>query len=53
MKIVAISDTHQTFPKLPKGDILIHCGDYSLLPKSSKHHFNVTSKELKKLNNWK
>ncbi len=30
MKIVCISDTHGLFPKnLPKGDILIHAGDWS------------------------
>tara|TARA_R100001086_G_C11823325_1_gene254652 strand:- start:563 stop:1273 length:711 start_codon:yes stop_codon:yes gene_type:complete len=34
MKFVIISDTHTRFDKdLPDGDVLIHCGDYSLLPK--------------------
>lgn len=27
MKIVFISDTHRQKPKLPKGELLIHCGD--------------------------
>ena len=27
MRIIAISDTHTARPPLPKGDILIHCGD--------------------------
>jgi Icc-related predicted phosphoesterase len=31
MKLVIISDTHDKFIKeLPAGDVLIHCGDYSL-----------------------
>lgn len=29
MKIIAISDTHMSHPELPKGDILIHAGDFS------------------------
>lgn len=28
-KIVLISDTHNNYPKLPEGDILIHAGDFS------------------------
>ena len=30
MKIIAISDTHGKTPILPKGDILVHCGDWSM-----------------------
>lgn len=33
IEIIHISDTHSTFPDLPKGDFLIHTGDYSFLPK--------------------
>jgi Icc-related predicted phosphoesterase len=29
MKIVCISDTHGYQPKLPEGDVLVHCGDFS------------------------
>lgn len=31
MKLVVISDTHdRTIKEVPKGDVLIHCGDYSI-----------------------
>src|SRR5574343_185251 len=30
LKIVAISDTHGKTPILPKGDVLVHCGDWSM-----------------------
>lgn len=26
-RFVCVSDTHNTIPSLPKGDVLIHCGD--------------------------
>ena len=29
MKLVLISDTHNTEPNVPNGDVLIHCGDMS------------------------
>lgn len=29
-RIVAVSDTHNSFPQLPAGDIFIHCGDLTL-----------------------
>lgn len=36
MKIVHISDTHRSrFDDVPKGDVLVHTGDYSLLSKHS------------------
>jgi predicted phosphodiesterase len=28
-RIVCISDTHNQTPKLPKGDVLIHAGDFT------------------------
>lgn len=28
-KIVCVSDTHETFPELPDGDILLHAGDWT------------------------
>lgn len=31
MKIVALSDTHNTYPKLPDGDVLVHAGDFTYL----------------------
>ena len=39
IRLVSISDTHGQIDKvtIPKGDILIHCGDIST--KGSKHHF--------------
>ncbi len=27
MRIVVVSDTHNSYPKVPPGDIFIHCGD--------------------------
>lgn len=30
MKIIAVSDTHGKTPILPKGDVLVHCGDWSM-----------------------
>ena len=29
MKLVLLSDTHNTQPNVPNGDVLIHCGDFS------------------------
>lgn len=28
-RFVLVSDTHSTYPKLPKGDVLCHAGDLS------------------------
>lgn len=45
IKIVSISDTHLSFPeKVPKGDVLIHCGDFL--------KFNSTIQHLEEFNNW-
>jgi Icc-related predicted phosphoesterase len=29
MRVVVVSDTHDNYPELPEGDLLIHCGDFS------------------------
>ena len=51
VKIVHISDTHQYFPKdLPKADILIHTGDYSLLSKFAGLKQQIT--ELNEFNDY-
>jgi len=34
LTIVCISDTHCKFVELPPGDILIHCGDFSIYGKN-------------------
>lgn len=53
MKIVAISDTHQAYIKdLPKGDVLIHAGDFSLLPKNAHENRELMEAELRDLKNW-
>ncbi len=53
MKIVAISDTHQTYlTDLPKGDILIHSGDFSLLPKNVSSNRELMISELSDLKSW-
>lgn len=53
MKIVAISDTHQAYlTDLPPGDILIHAGDFSLLPKNVSSNRELMVSELTDLKNW-
>ncbi|WP_127714141.1 metallophosphoesterase [Halobacteriovorax sp. HLS] len=53
MKIVAVSDTHQAYLKnMPAGDILIHAGDFSLLPKNSYENRELMLSELSDLKNW-
>ena len=53
MKIVAVSDTHQAYLEdLPKGDVLIHAGDFSLLPKNSYKNRDLMIQELTDLKNW-
>ena len=53
MKIVAVSDTHQTYlDEMPEGDILIHAGDFSLLPKNSHQNREMMISELTDLKNW-
>lgn len=53
MKIVAISDTHQAYLKdLPDGDILIHSGDFSLLPKNVSSNRQLMISELTDLRDW-
>lgn len=36
MKLVFISDTHCAQPKIPDGDVLIHCGDHTYQGKSQE-----------------
>ena len=43
MKIVAISDTHGTFPVLPDGDVLVHAGDGTMMG---------TTKQITELEDW-
>ena len=43
MKLVIVSDTHGHKPKLPDGDVLIHCGDFSGMG---------SIKELANFNQW-
>ena len=46
MKIISISDTHQSYPfNLPEGDVLIHTGDYSFLPKSARYNIELMKQE--------
>jgi Icc-related predicted phosphoesterase len=53
MKIVAISDTHQAYLKdLPSGDVLIHSGDFSLLPKNVSSNRELMIGELTDLRDW-
>ena len=53
MKIVAVSDTHQAYlDNMPSGDILIHAGDFSLLPKNSYNNRELMISELTDLKNW-
>jgi Icc-related predicted phosphoesterase len=53
MKIVAVSDTHQAYLEdMPKGDILIHAGDFSLLPKNAHENRELMISELTDLKNW-
>jgi Icc-related predicted phosphoesterase len=52
MKLVCFSDTHNKHDQitLPEGDVLIHAGDYSLLPKNAD--LATQLKELKAFNDW-
>lgn len=43
MRLVFISDTHNTFPPIPFGEILIHCGDAT---------FNGNKEELENFFSW-
>lgn len=43
VKVVVISDTHMHHPKLPSGDLLIHCGDATM---------RGTADALKKTASW-
>lgn len=53
MKIVTVSDTHQAYLEdVGEGDILIHAGDFSLLPKNSYQDRELMIKELTDLKNW-
>jgi Icc-related predicted phosphoesterase len=53
MKIVAVSDTHQAYlEEMPKGDILIHAGDFSLLPKNAHENRELMLNELTDLKAW-
>ena len=47
MRVVVISDTHNRHDKykIPPGDILIHCGDFSA-------NFKVTMKRVHEFNKW-
>lgn len=49
-KIIHFSDSHQSFPKLPKGDILVFSGDFSFLPKNSP--LDVMEQELHEFNRY-
>jgi len=54
MKVVAISDTHQAYlSEMPAGDVLIHSGDFSLLPKNVKEsNPALMESELRDLAAW-
>ncbi len=53
MRIVAISDTHQAYlQNLPEGDLLIHSGDFSLLPKNVSSNRELMLSELTDLRDW-
>ncbi len=41
MKFVAISDTHNLYPTLPKGDVLIHAGDMCSLGLESEFVYGI------------
>ncbi len=43
MKIVCISDTHNYYPEVPDGDVLVHAGDITMVGKYSR---------LREFNDW-